>query len=513
MPHTPHWLPWVTPVLLAAGSLITALLPTSHWKLLTLTTRAALAFALLTLGSQWLMPPAVTLPAGAQTGAVVLVLVTLLGWIIGDFSQRYLHGEPGQSRYVVAYLSTLAGVCTVAASNNLAVLIAGWAASSIGLHHLLTFYRERLAAVIVAHKKFLASRLAEVCLVAAAALLYHEWGTLDLALLGERAAAAGTLSMAAGAAATLIAIAVLLKCAQLPLHGWLIQVMEAPTPVSALLHAGVVNLGGYVLIRLAPLIGASPTAQSLLVVVGGLTAALAGLVMLTRVTIKVRLAWSTCSQMGLMIMECGLGLYDLALLHLLAHALYKAHAFLTAGETVRDSVTRKLVGNAAAQTAAPTAIAVWLSALCALLVTGGIVFGSALAWAVALHSNPPHWIALTILSYGLATALWGHHRIDRAALNSLLTVWVCSQLYLLWHSVLTALPGLTAQPASPVLAALSTATLLGLYAMQAWVLHNRTAAGRLHDWAYAGFYLDERFTSLTFRLWPARPSSESRGVA
>ncbi len=109
--------------------------------------------------------------------------------------------------------------------------------------------------------------------------------------------------------------------------------MEAPTPVSALLHAGVVNMGGFVLLRVAELIGLVPS-QWLLVIVGSLTAVLAGMVMLTRISIKVRLAWSTCAQMGFMLMEIGLGLYELALLHLVAHSLYKAYAFLSSGEAV-----------------------------------------------------------------------------------------------------------------------------------------------------------------------------------
>lgn len=91
---------------------------------------------------------------------------------------------------------------------------------------------------------------------------------------------------------------------------------------------------GFVLLRVAELIGLVPSAQWLLVIVGSLTAVLAGMVMLTRISIKVRLAWSTCAQMGFMLMEIGLGLYELALLHLVAHSLYKAYAFLSSGEAV-----------------------------------------------------------------------------------------------------------------------------------------------------------------------------------
>lgn len=93
-------------------------------------------------------------------------------------------------------------------------------------------------------------------------------------------------------------LAAVLKCARLPFHGWLIQVMEAPTPVSALLHAGVVNLGGVVLLRFAPVVDRAVETRALLVVVGVLTAVVASLVMTTRVSVKVSLAWSTCARWG-----------------------------------------------------------------------------------------------------------------------------------------------------------------------------------------------------------------------
>ncbi|XLM23048.1 NADH-quinone oxidoreductase subunit L, partial [Chromobacterium piscinae] len=111
-----------------------------------------------------------------------------------------------------------------------------------------------------------------------------------------------------------------IKTAQLPFHGWLTQVMEAPTPISALLHAGVVNLGGIVLIKAAPLLQTAPPANLLLMLWGGASALLCCLVMLTRISVKLRLAWSTCAQMGFMLLEIGMGRYSLALLHLLAHS-------------------------------------------------------------------------------------------------------------------------------------------------------------------------------------------------
>src|SRR5690606_181873 len=195
---------------------------------------------------------------------------------------------------------------------------------------------DRPFARLAAHKKRVADRLADVLLLAAAALSWREVGSGSLSALWQHLEA-GTASLALQIAAVCLALAVVLRTALLPLHGWLIQVMEAPTPVSALLHAGVVNLGGFVLIRFFPLLEAVPLARWLLVVIGLATALLAGLVMLTRVSIKVRLAWSTVAQMGFMVLECALGLYTLALLHLMGHSLYKAHAFLAASGAVDEA--------------------------------------------------------------------------------------------------------------------------------------------------------------------------------
>jgi len=499
MPRLLDWLPWFSSCSYVIGVLWAAAIPGRGWPAVTAATRVA-------LGAAMIHCAAVAFAAdgsrpGAGAASIVSLLVAFLGWVIGAYSRRCLRGESGQPRFAISFLATLAAVIAVAASSNLGVLIVAWAASSAGLHGLLTFYRERPAAVIVAHKKFLASRLAEGLLVVAAILLYRQWGTLDIRAITAHVHAGNALPRAAGAAAVLICGAVLLKCAQMPLHGWLIQVMEAPTPVSALLHAGVVNLGGYVLVRLAALIGASPAAQTLLVVVGSLTAAIAGLVMLTRVTIKVRLAWSTCSQMGFMLMECGLGLYDLALLHLVAHALYKAHAFLTAGEAVRDGLARQLTGRTGDDATRPAA----LRPLLALPVAGIVAAGSAALWHEAFGVSTVPWVATALLACGLATLLWAPARGWHAHCRQLLAVVAATQVYLGWHWVLAARIGVAALPPNFVLAAWSLLVFLALYAAQIAVSLRRpsAAASPIYDWIYAGLYLDERFTRLTFRLWPA----------
>ncbi|MBS0578539.1 MAG: NADH-quinone oxidoreductase subunit L [Proteobacteria bacterium] len=502
------WLSWAVPGLYLLGALLASTSRNYTWSILAMATRGALAIAVLA-GSALLWHRGMQgFCVQLSAPPLVSVLVTLLGWIIGDYSRRYLEGEPGQSRYVISYLATLASVSIVIWSPNFALVIAAWAASSAGVHQLLTFYPARPAALVVAHKKFLASRLAEACLIVAAVLLYRTWGTLQMSELARHATAVSALPATAQVAASLIALAALLKCAQLPLHGWLIQVMEAPTPVSALLHAGVVNLGGYVLIRLAPLISGSLSAQTLLVVIGGLTAVLAGLVTLTRVTIKVRLAWSTCSQMGLMMLECGLGLYSLALLHLLAHSLYKAHAFLTAGETVANSLRRAMMVSDALGASRVDL----RRRLIALPLAYLVIEASASLWhnVVALPRVP--WIASIFLACGLATLLWSATSTRRSWLPRCVALLCLAQLSLGWHW-LTSDPSALTRPPSAALTAWAFTCAVGLYAALVWLAHNPSSAAvaTAHRWVYAGFYLDERFTRLTFRLWPVRTRPQRSG--
>lgn len=257
---------------------------------------------------------------------VMMGLVVFMSTILIAFSRNYMAGEPRIDTYWRWLLNVLAAVSVVLISNHLLLLWLGWVSISLALHKLLTFYPERPRAALAAHKKFLLARTAETLLFTAIILLYQQHGTLFISELISHFNAVATsdslqLTTADHIAAVLIALTALIKCAQLPVHGWLIQVVEAPTPVSALLHAGVINLGGFLLILFAPLFIQSTVAQWLVLIVAGLTTVIAALIMATRISMKVRLAWSTSAQMGLMLVECALGLFELALLHLLTHSL------------------------------------------------------------------------------------------------------------------------------------------------------------------------------------------------
>jgi NAD(P)H-quinone oxidoreductase subunit 5 len=266
--------------------------------------------------------------------AILFVLVSFIGVVVLRYSRNYLDGDPRQSHFFNWLALTLASVLTLIVSGNVALLIAAWIATSLGLHKLLLFYPGRPAAQLAAKKKFVASRIGDLCLICAAWMLWSRLGSLELPNLIASARGLSAADHSLSAPALLIACAALLKSAQLPVHGWLIEVMETPTPVSALLHAGVINAGGFLVLRLADVVVSSGAAMKTLALVGGATALFGSVVMLTQTSVKVSLAYSTIAQMGFMMLECGLGAFPAALLHIVAHSLYKAHAFLSSGSII-----------------------------------------------------------------------------------------------------------------------------------------------------------------------------------
>ena len=435
-------------------------------------------------------------------GVLVALLVAGMGWGITRFSQRYLQGEIGQPRYVRHLQLTLAAVSAIVTTGHLAVIAVAWVIGSLAMHQLLTFYPQRAAARITAHKKFLSSRLADACMLVALTLVWHTSGDLSVSGLAHWCAQRvpqGPLPWSLQAAAVLIVLAVVLKSAQLPVHGWLIQVMEAPTPVSALLHAGVVNIGAVVIMRVAPLVMVVPAARWTLALFGMSTAVGAGLVMMTRISIKVRLAWSTCAQMGFMLTECALGWFDLALLHLVAHSLYKAYAFLSAGEAVQAAQLRALASRALRL----PPVALWARALLAPMAAGLVLWACERLWQRVAPGIDLPPSALLIAALGLSPLLWTRW------LAGLLRVGLLCQLYWLGHLGAAAVTAGTLSVVSAPEAAMAwwvAGGFLLLYGLQTVLVAYPQGAWsqRLYPLAYAGFHLDEWFTRLTFRLWPAR---------
>ena len=483
-----------TPTVLMIVGLLLSLRPglplPRLWRAFTVLSAAALVSTLIALAT--LQPGAALAPwiGTSPIGLVLAVLVQALGTIIASFSARYLQGEAGQGRYVTALAGVLAAVHVLLMADHWVVLIAAWALVGSALQHLLCFYPDRPFALLAAHKKRIADRLADVLLMSAAALAWNEVGSGSLAALWIHLEQQG-MSLALQLSAVSLVLAVVLRTALLPVHGWLIQVMEAPTPVSALLHAGVVNLGGFVLIRFAPLLEQAMPARSLLVVLGLATAVLAGLVMLTRISIKVRLAWSTTAQMGFMVLECGLGLYTLAALHLIGHSLYKAHAFLSASMAVRHTRLQTMGGPES-----PALLSLLFAPVFAIAIVLLIQSGfSAPAW--------PWWWS-TVLGLAWAPLLW--LPVTGSSLRTMglrggagvLMIAGLSGATLLAH----ALPLEIRDRPDTTLGLLALAGMAALYislvVLQQWPQRLRS----WRRWSYAGFYIDEIYTRLALQLWP-----------
>ena len=271
----------------------------------------------------------------------MLTMIAILGFVILRFSTNYLDGDPRRHVFFGRLATTIASVELLVISGNLFQIFVFWVVTSVCLHYLLVFYRHRPQAIAAARKKFVLGRLGDMTLLGAVALIYVAVGTGDLQTIFDRVSAGG-ISTSMTWAAILLAVTAILKSAQFPTHGWLIEVVETPTPVSALLHAGLLNAGPFLMVRMSPFMIESTSASVLLMVVGGFTALFASVVYMTQPSVKVSLGYSSIAHMGFSLMICGLGVYSAAMLHIVAHSFYKGHAFLSSGSVIDAVKAQKI---------------------------------------------------------------------------------------------------------------------------------------------------------------------------
>jgi NAD(P)H-quinone oxidoreductase subunit 5 len=417
-------------------------------------------------------------------GATMTLLVAFVGWIVVRYSRRYLDGEDWEGRFHGLMLAALGAVLLLVQSGSLLVLAGAFVIIGLVLRQLLLFYPDRPEAARAATKFSLVWGAGDVALVLAAMLLWQAFGTLDVVEVGV--AAQTGLPASGHVAAGFLVLAAALKTAAFPIHGWLTEVMEAPTPVSALLHAGIINAGGFLLIRLADVLQASQGAMAGLVMVGGFTALFGAMVMLTQSAVKTALAWSTVSQMGFMLLQCGLGLWALALLHIVAHSLYKAHAFLASGNAVQAVAGINRPGPVAVPGVGAVAKAFVLAlAIYAVVATVfGLVAAPKSAQALALGAILVFGVAY-LVAQGLADAA-PRELTRRTAMASL----AAAVAYFTLHVIAGALWG-PHLPQAPVPGALEWALIvlaLGSFALIAfaqalfplWAHHPSTAGLRVH---------------------------------
>ncbi|MEM9694931.1 MAG: proton-conducting transporter membrane subunit, partial [Myxococcota bacterium] len=201
-------------------------------------------------------------------GVSLFAMVALLGVVLVRFSERYLHGDPRQLSFAGWLSAALATVQLLVVSGNLVGLFVAWVGSSLFFHRLLTFFQTRPRARLGGRKKWWTMRIGDAALAGAFVLLAQRYQTGEIAAVLEGVSAESELPATVAMAAGLLVAAAALKSVQFPLHGWILDVVEAPTPVSALLHAGIVNGGGFLLLRFLGVVSATEAALVALAIIG-----------------------------------------------------------------------------------------------------------------------------------------------------------------------------------------------------------------------------------------------------
>lgn len=423
-------------------------------------------------------------------------MICFIGFVVTRYAAVQFRDEQDSGKFWRRLVSTIAAILLTAIADHFLLFWLGWVAVSLTLHRLLVFYPERPRALLAAHKKFIFARIAETLLGVTLLSLYLVYDVQAISELTEI-----TDHGVSNWLALLLVTVAAMKCAQLPVHGWLLQVVEAPTPVSALLHAGIINLGGYLLLQFSPILTPAEGARWLLAIVAGLSMLVAASVTMTRISVKVRLAWSTVAQMALMLVEISLGFYALAALHLLAHSCYKAYSFLSAGSVVEQGERQHF-----AQLTLPRVRALLIGGVVALV----LVVLAAWSFSAQLYFAP--WLAV-----GMALALWLASEVDyfgrRHSFRTALIAAFWLGLYVAGAWLFKLL--LPTPSASQYLLGIDLwvcGVLLGIAAVYLWLLYRpRRALGhRLFIALNAGLYLDEWATRFSLRVWPLRlPSSVS----
>jgi NADH-quinone oxidoreductase subunit L len=265
-----------------------------------------------------------------------LLLVTGVGTLIHLYSVGYMHGDSRYSRFFCYLNLFAASMLILVLGSSFLLTFLGWEGVGLCSYLLVSFWYERNAAAVAGKKAFVTNRVGDVGFLLAMFLIFASYGSLDYASMGTgaRLISSGT----ATAIALLLLLAAVGKSAQFPLHVWLPDAMEGPTPVSALIHAAtMVTAGVYLLCRAHPFLEASPDAATVVAWIGGLTALTAGTIAIVQPDIKRVLAYSTVSQLGYMFLAVGVGAYSAAVFMVICHACYKGCLFLGAGSVIHGN--------------------------------------------------------------------------------------------------------------------------------------------------------------------------------
>ena len=270
-----------------------------------------------------------------NVAAIMLLVVALISFLVHLYSVEYMKGDPRYSRYF-AFLGVFTfSMNGIVLADSLVMMYIFWELVGLSSYLLIGFWFEKESAANASKKAFLTNRVGDIGMFIGIMILFFEIGSFQISGLIEgvqNGAFSGDMTLLT-IAGVLVFMGAIGKSAQFPLHIWLPDAMEGPTPVSALIHAAtMVAAGVYMVVRIFPIL--TPDALEVIAYVGGITALMAAIIAITQNDIKRVLAYSTVSQLGYMIMALGVGAYQAGFFHLTTHAMFKACLFLCSGSVI-----------------------------------------------------------------------------------------------------------------------------------------------------------------------------------
>ena len=339
----------------------------------------------------------------------LMSVITGVGFLIHWFSSEYMEHDADVPRFFTLLNIFIAAMTFLVLADNYATLIIGWGGVGFASFGLIGFWREKPSAAAASKKAFVMNVIGDIGLMVSVFALYKFAGTVDYSTLfnsvlpnlaNDRHATGWLMVVVFG-----LMVGAYAKSAQLPLHTWLPDAMEGPTPVSALIHAAtMVTAGVYLLVRSHPFLELVPAVATAIAWLGAVTALFAACCALVQTDLKRVLAYSTMSQLGYMFLAVGLGAYGAAIFHLVTHAFFKALLFLTAGIVIHaahgEQDMRKLGGLAKQMPATTVMFAVGSLALAGFPLTSGFFSKEAI-----LHAAHHHEGGMPLFLIGAAVAV------------------------------------------------------------------------------------------------------------
>jgi NADH-quinone oxidoreductase subunit L len=334
--------------------------------------------------------------------AVMILVVTGVGFVIHVYSIGYMHAESGYYRFFSYMNLFLFSMLILVLAGNFLLMFVGWEGVGLCSYLLIGYYFDRRSAGDAGKKAFIVNRIGDIGFILGIFLIFVTFSSLNFGEVFDQVAkGAGSFSPGTGIG-ILTAIGLLLfvgatgKSAQIPLYVWLPDAMEGPTPVSALIHAAtMVTAGVYMVVRCSPIFSRAPAALHVVMIIGILTAFMAATIGLVQTDIKRVLAYSTVSQLGYMFVAAGVGAFSAGIFHLMTHAFFKALLFLGAGSVIHAlGGEQDLLRMGGLRGKTP--ITFWTMLIAALAISGifplaGFFSKDEILWSAWSHGHPVVW--------------------------------------------------------------------------------------------------------------------------